>query len=234
MRRRLRTWPRWRGRLLYLPPLTNEWRRARIASAATSALAIFWWACFARDVPGAILVAPIVLFLGPVFYFRSWRIWDVLVWDSESSWKTPPAEQDANYEAASDAVLALANRRPDAVRAALTKVVNPTAWRRMVDLYYLGLADMMDGRAPAPEVLAAAMEHVDAGPRYESARVMVALIEAGSAHLSGSDWRTPLLECRKQLGLRLSVRRVVWPLQFGFVVMTVTYLLVLAYVTLLG
>ena len=228
MRRLRQLVPSWRGRVLYLPPLTREWRRSRIASASATGLAIFWWAFCARGVAGALLVGA-VLALGPVTYLHSWRIWDLLVWDSESPWKTLPPEQDANYEAASEAVVSLMSRRPEAVRAALGKVSSPSPWRTVVDLYYLGLADLMEGRPPAVEDLAEAMGCLDPGPRYDSARVMLALIEAGSANLAGGDWRTSLITCRTQLGLGLSMRRVIWPMQFVLLVMTATFLLVAAY-----
>jgi hypothetical protein len=222
----------WRGRALYLPALTRQSQSARRATAVITGVALVWCVYVARQTPTAFLVPLVILALGPVLYIRSWPIWDLLVWDSKQPWLATPSEQDANYEAACEAFLAVGLRQPEAVRAALAKSVDPSPWRRMVNLYYDGLADLMQGREPDTASLAVQRDRLDPGPRHDSADVMVALIAAGAANLSGGDWRAPLLACRKQLGLKLSLRRALWPMQFAFLLMSIGLLIVAAYVVL--
>jgi hypothetical protein len=218
--------PTWRGRILFLPPLTREWSRARAATATATGAAILWWAIVARGTPWTFLVPLVPLALGPILYLRSWRVWDLLVWDSEQAWFTPAAEQDAGYEAMSQAFLAVARRQPEAVRAAVTSVADLTLWQRTTALYYSGLADLMEGHIPDLAPLAAQPERLDPGPRRNSAKVMIALLAAGSASPADGDWRSPLLACRTQLGVRFSVRRALWPLRRAHVVMLEGYAMV--------
>ena len=220
--------PTWRGRILYIPPLTLEWSRARAATATATGAAILWWAIVAGGTPWTLLVPLVPLALGPVLYVRSWRVWDLLVWDSEQPWHTPAAEQDAGYEAMVEAVVAVARRQPEATRAAVTSVADLTLWQRTTGLYYSGLADLMEGHAPDLARLAAQAERLDPGPRSNSAKVMMALLSAGSASLEGGDWRSPLLACRNQLGVRFSVRRALWPMRIAHVVMLEAYAIVVA------
>lgn len=230
MSRVLSLLPSWRGRALYLPPLMRELRLARVPAG----IALLWWVLVGWHTPWAFLVPAAALFFGPVVYIRSWRVWDLLVWDSELPWRTPPAEQDANYDAAAVAYVAVMSRRPEAVRAALATIDGSTQWRRTVDLYYAALADLMDGREPNSASLSAQLDLLDRGPRHDSAEVMVALVAAGAANLAGSDWRSPLQECRKRLHLRLSLRRVLWPMQFALVPMVVGQLVIAVCLNLIG
>jgi hypothetical protein len=226
--------PTWRGRILYLPPLTSEWRRARVATAAATGAAILWWAFVAHGTPWTFLVPLVPLAIGPVLYIRSWRVWDLLVWDSEQPWYTPAAEQDAGYEAMSQAFLAVALRQPEAVRAAVTSVADLTVWQSTTALYYSGLADLMEGHMPDLAPLAAQSERLDPEARRNSANVMIALLAAGSASLADGDWRPPLLACRNQLGVRFSVRRALWPLRIAHVVMLAAYAIVVGLLAVVG
>jgi hypothetical protein len=189
--------------------------------------AMLYWALLAPRSLFFFVLPLVLLALGPMTYIRSWPIWDLFVWDSEQPWTTPPSEQDDNYLAAAEAYQALARHQSAAARTALAKMVDPDPWRRMVNLYYASLADLMDGRQPDEKALIEQVARLDPGPRRASAQVMVAFVASGSANLLHKDWRLPLIECRRELGLRLSVRRVVWPWRLAFVV-TPLLLVVLA------
>jgi hypothetical protein len=221
----------WHGRVLYVPPLRRESVLAVRITVIVSGAALVWWMSMAHPPPGFFLVPLLLAALGPLLYARSWALWDLLVWDSNQPWHTPPSEQDANYDAAVEAVQALGRREPAAVREALAKTVNPDPWRRMINLYYGALADLMEGQQPNAAQLRDQLDDLDPGPRRDSAEVMIALVAAGCVNLSGGDWRAPLLACRRQLGLRLSPRRVLWPMRVAFVVVI---LLTLFSVALVG
>jgi hypothetical protein len=207
----------WLGRILYMPRLSRESKLAYRCAILTAGAANVWWIWSAPKAPLGFLVPILVVILGSLLYIRSWPIWDLLVWDSTQPWKTPPSEQDANYEASSEAWLGVSLRDPRAIRSALAKIVDPTPHQEMVALYYAALADLIEGRAPDPAPLTAQLDRLDPGPRHESARVMVALVAAGSLDISGGEWRAPLLAVRRQLGLRLSIRRALWPMGVPFI-----------------
>ena len=147
----MRTWllglRYWRGRIVYLPPLFSEWRRVGLTIWVTLvAMTFAWWAVLGYRSPSDIFIPVFSIAIGPFLYVRSWRIWDLLVWDAESPWKATVAEQDAGYDLMADAYEAIARRRPEVVREALGKLIDPSPWRQTVATYYAGLADLMEGR----------------------------------------------------------------------------------------
>jgi hypothetical protein len=216
MRRLMLLIQNWTGRITYLPPMQGEVRLARNVTMAVAGVALAWAALVPSQIAGGFLIALAAMALGPLLYAGSWPIWELLVWDSKQPWATPRSQQDANYDAATEAFGAVARRRPAEVRAALANVVNPDPWRETVDLYYLALADLMERRTPDLARLADQVNKLDAGPRQDSTRVMVALVAAGSAYLSADDWRAPLLACRQELKVPRSLRGALWPMHYAY------------------
>jgi len=173
------------------------------------------------------LVPLVPLALGPVLYVRSWRVWDLLVWDSEQPWHTrQPSRMPATRRwSRPSSRWHGASRRP---LVPPSQVLPTHALAEDNGPLLQRIGDLMEGHAPDLARLAAQAERLDPGPRSNSAKVMMALLSAGSASLEGGDWRSPLLACRNQLGVRFSVRRALWPMRIAHVVMLEAYAIVVA------
>ena len=57
---------------------------------------------------------------------------------------------------------------------------------------------------------------------YPGLLVQLASLEAGAASLAHGDWRRPLIECRRELGLRFSLWRALWPTRWILITAALT------------
>ncbi len=199
-------------------PVIREFLLERVSIIAAWFVAATWAAnTFAFNLwPGA-LVPILLLLLGPAVFVRTWRVWDLLVWSSGLRTATEAGDRGPDHSRVEQAALACLARRPDDVRAALDQLSDPSPWLLVLGAYYRGLADLMEKRPARTDELLQAASALDSQERKRRASVLAALLDAGSNSLARRPWRAPILACRKQLGLRLSLWRALWPVR-GFVV----------------
>lgn len=222
----------WCGLPFYLPKLSREVQTSRRLMKYSIMLALL--ACLVPfGLVGAIAIAVVASALvGLASFWRSWAIWDLLVWDRDR-WSDAPDTRPAqgpNSEAAIETMSAILERNPLRIRSAVARVIEPTAWRTAFGRYALALADVMDRRPPDIDGLEAVVGQLQTDVEREKGAVMVALVRASEADIAGGDWRMALLQCRRELRPPFAPLRWIWPCQLSLYVMA--YLLVLALVLL--
>jgi hypothetical protein len=162
----------------------------------------------------AALVPAAVLLAVPLLFVRVWPVWDLLAWMSGLPSSPDADASDADRAHLSELYRAVVARRPEDLRARLAVLDSSSLRVRAIASYYAGLADLWEGRAADLKALSAAAAEAGIGPWRAAAVSLRALLEAGSEDLAGRDWRGPLLACRKELGLRFSLWRGLWPIRW--------------------
>jgi hypothetical protein len=222
----------WCGLPFFLPMLSSEAQSARRLIKYSFVLALLV-AFVPVGIVWAIAIAAVgSALLGLASYGRSWAIWDLLVWDRDrwSDGSGPRPAQGVNSETALETRLAILSRNPLRIRSAVAKVVDPTPWRIVFDHYAMALADVMESRPPDLELMEAAVGGLQTDVERAKATVMIALVRASQADVTGGDWRAPLSQCRRELRPPFSPFRWLWPCRLNVYVSV--YLLVLAIVLL--
>ncbi len=210
----------WCGLPFNLPKLSRETQTTRRIIRYTFLVA-FVVAFVAEGIVAAIVMAVAgSAILGLVSYWRSWAIWDLLVWDRDrwSDGSGPHPAEGPNREAAMETRAAILARSPDQIRTAVARVVDPTPWRTVFDQYALALAEVMENRPANLKGLEVAAARLQTDVEREKAAVMGALVRASEADIASGDWRAPLLQCRRELRPPLSPFRWLWPCRLNLYV----------------
>jgi hypothetical protein len=228
--RRLRPPFGWHGRALYLWPLVIEsWVQRVLASAALAVVLVCWYASGSALVPVVATIAAVAGIVATTLPFgRSWPVWDVLVWENKLAVSEAEQDQIPNAHCLARAGRALMARQPGAVRSELANLSAPSPALALIGLFFLGEADLLEGRQPDVDGFrrAVAAGRDDHGPAGE---VMAAILESGSEWLAGRDWRAPLRSCRTTLGVRMNPLRALWPVRNLLALLAITPLVPWAY-----
>jgi hypothetical protein len=148
---------------------------------------------------------------------RNMPAWDLIAWENKVTLPEVKPDQQQNTQFVGRAAQAMAIRKPDRVRAALSQVDRPSAWISFLTGYLSGQADILEKRKPDTVELRADIEHLEDAYR-PTARIMLAALEGGCEWLARSDWRAPFVACRADLNIKPSIWRGLLPVRY-FVIM---------------
>ncbi len=228
--RRLRPPFRWSRRGLYLQPLVMEfWAQQLLGLAAGVTILVSWRLSGSVLVPMVATLAAVAGIVSMTLPFaRSWLIWDLLVWQRRLAVPHAEPDQVSNVGCLDRASRALVARQFAAVRAELANLSSASPLVALVGQFYLGQADVLEGRQPDLEAFRRALSAVGADPTSEG-QIMAGILEAGSEWLDDRDWRAPLKARRRGVGIRFSLLRALWPVRNQIVLLAAAPLVPWAY-----
>jgi hypothetical protein len=205
-------------RAICIWPLTLAWLKLLTVLLGTCGLVVA--ACLlAMAYPGQAIIAfggtgiaATGFILIALKYLPIMHVWGLLSWEEDRGSPVPSPSQMKNIEPVQQAADALYGGRPDEVRKSLSGLTEPDPWFSFLGSFLRAEADVLERRPPD---VAGLRKHLDRIPSEQmpSGKVMVAAVEAGSEWLAGRDWRAPLLACRAELGVRLSLWRELRPVR---------------------
>ena len=203
--------------------LARSWALERVVVSVGVFASVLWFTAFSRTVlPGALV--PVAAGLGlPLLFIRSWKVWDLYEWSLRANLSRRPLQPEPEWLALEGIALVLASRQTAQARSLLDQAQPSTRSSIAVVAYLRAAADLLDKRVPDLQPMRAAIALFgpdDVG--YPGLLVQLASLEAGAASLAHGDWRRPLIECRRELGLRFSLWRALWPTRWILITAALT------------
>ncbi len=213
--------------------LARSWAREQAVVGVGVFASMLWFTAFNQTLLPGVLI-PVAAGLGlPLLFVRSWKVWDVYEWHIRARLRLRPRQPGPEFLALEHVALALASRQTTEARALLNQLQlsSPSAIVAVASLR--ATTDLLDKRVPdlQPVLDAVALFGRD-DVRYPGLLVQLAGLDAGIASLRHEDWRRPLVECHRELGIKLNLWRALWPtrrilitagLILGFVVVVYRY-----------
>jgi len=211
-------------RAVWLPPLMRDWLRqiAPLILALVIVLAAWYGLFLSVATPIWVpMIATAIAILGAIGTavpsIRNMPVWDLIAWDNKQSLPTASPEDEHNTQLLGRAARAIASRKPDRARAALSAVDTSSSWNTFVVRYLSGQADLLEKKKPDTEELRRMVEGFESVYR-STASIMLAALDGGCEWMDGRDWRAPFVACRTSLNIAPSVWRGLLPVRY-FVIM---------------
>jgi hypothetical protein len=192
--------------------LARSWALERTVVGVGVFGSVLWFVAFNQTLLPGILV-PVAAGLGlPLLFVRSWKVWDVYEWHIRARLLLRPRQPGPEFLALERIALALASRHTTEARALLDQLQPSSPSASVAVASLRATADLIDKKIPDLRPVRDAIGLFDKDDvRYPGLMVQRAGLEAGVASLRHEDWRRPLVECRRELGLRLNLWRALWP-----------------------
>jgi len=208
--------------------LARSWALEQVVVSVGVFAAVFWFLIFNRTLLPGILV-PVAAILGlPVLFIQSWEVWDVYEWHLRARMARRPPEPEPEILALEGITTILSLRQTTQARALLDQAEASSPPAIVAVAYARAAADLLDKRVPDLQPFRDAMTLFEKDDiRYPGLLVQLASLEAGVASLKHEDWRRPLVECRRKLGVRFNLWRALWPTRWILITATLTLVLVI-------
>ncbi len=194
--------------------LARSWALEQAVVAVGVLAAVFWFVIFSRTLLPGVLV-PVAAILGvPLLFIRSWEVWDVYEWHLRARMARRTPEPEPEILALEGIAIVLALRQTAQARALLDQIKPSSPSAIAAVAYARAAADLLEKRLPDLQPFRDSMRLFEKDDvRYPGLLVQLASLEAGAADLRHENWRRPLVECRRELGIRFSLWRALWPIR---------------------